>query len=99
MFPKSELEFQTEEGYDEHIIFQVADVNKPLMSISDRVDHSCRVVFDCDENTGEDISHIYNKRTKKKMRLNRIGKVWVLNCSVTRNFVAENKPVFTGQGK
>ena len=94
-----DLEFQTEEGYDESIIFQVADVNKPLMSISDRVDHRCRVVFDYDEDTGQDISHVYNKQTKKKMRLNRIGKVWVLNCSVTKDFVAENNPVFIGQGK
>ena len=93
------LEFQTEEGYDESIIFQVADVNKPLMSISDRVDHNCRVVFDCDEDTGEDLSHVFNKKTKKKMRLNRIGKVWVLNCSVTNDFIAENNPVFIGQGK
>ena len=38
------LEFQTDEGINDSIVFQVADVNKPLMSISDRVDHRCRVV-------------------------------------------------------
>ena len=37
-----DFEFRTEEGVDESIVFQVADVNKPLMSISDRVDHNCR---------------------------------------------------------
>ena len=33
------LEFQTDEGQAETIVLQVAGINKPLMSISDRVDH------------------------------------------------------------
>ena len=48
--------------------FQVADVNKPVMSISDRVDHRCRVVFDQDDETRVDLSHIYSKKPKKKMK-------------------------------
>ena len=35
------LEFQTDVGHAQCIVIQVADVNKPLMSISDRVDHRC----------------------------------------------------------
>ena len=93
------LEFQTEEGYDESIIFQVADVNKPLMSISDRVDRNCRVVFDQNDVTGEDLTHIYNKKTKKRMRLKRVGKVWVLDCTVTKEFISDNNSVFNWQGK
>ena len=81
------LDFKTDEGIDDSIVFQVADVNKPLMSISERVDHRCRVVFDQDDDTGEDLSHIFNKKLKKKMKLKRVGKVWVLDCTVTRQFV------------
>ena len=38
----------TEEGIEGSQTFQVADVNKALLSISDRVDNRCRVVFDQD---------------------------------------------------
>ena len=69
------------------------------MSISDRVDNMCRVVFDQDERTGEDLTHIFNKRTKKKMKLKRVGKVWVLDCSVTRDFLAESSSVFSRRGQ
>ena len=31
------LELQTDEGHSEFFVFQVADVNKPFMSISDRL--------------------------------------------------------------
>ena len=92
------LVFQTDEGHTETIVFQVADVNKPLMSISDRVDHRCRVVFDQDDETGVDLSHIYNKKTKKTMKLNRVGKVWVLDCTVTSDFVSEFNPVLSRPG-
>ena len=93
-----DLEFMTEEGHQDKILFQVADVNKPFMSISDRIDNGCRVVFDQDDQTGEDLTHIFNKKTKKKMRLKRIGKVWVLDCSVTRDFLVENSSVFSRRG-
>ena len=99
-----DLEFETCEGYSEKIKFQVADVNKALMSISDRVDHRCRVVFDQDEETGEDISHIFDKQSRRKLKLTRVGKVWVLECSVTEDFlptdlVPKNNSGFTGPGR
>lgn len=93
-----DLEFMTEEGHEDKIVFQIADVNKPLMSISDRVDNRCRVVFDQDEQTGEDLTHIFNKRTRQKTKLKRVGKVWVLDCSVTEDFLAENSSVFSRRG-
>ena len=65
-------------------------MNKLLMSISDRLDNMCRVVFDQDEKTGEDLTHIFNTRTKKKIKLKRVGKVWVFAVSVTRDFLADN---------
>ena len=67
-----DLEFMTEDGLHDKILFQVADVNKPLISISDRADNMCRVVFDQDEKTGEDLTHILNKRTKKKIQVEEI---------------------------
>ena len=84
-----DLEFETCEGFSEKIKFQVADVNKAL-SISDRVDHRCRVVFDQDEETGEDISHIFDKGSRRKLKFDRVGKVWVLDCSVTEDFLPDD---------
>ena len=91
-------DFTTEEGHEDSIIFQVADVNKPLMSISDRVDNRCRVVYDQDDETGEDLTHIFNKRTKKKMKLKRVGKVWILDVTVAGDFLAQNSSVFRRPG-
>ena len=92
------LELQTDEGHAKCIVFHLADVNKPLMSISDRVAHRCRVVFHQDDDTEVDLFHIHNKKTKKKMKLNRVGKVWVLGCTVTSDFIFEFNSVFSGPG-
>ena len=92
------LEFETSEGHQESILFQVADVNKPLMSISDRVDNRCRVIYDQDDDTGEDLTHIYNKVTTKKMKLRRVGKVWVLDATVTKDFIADSSASFSRPG-
>ena len=88
----------TEGGIEGNILFQVADVNKALMSISDRVDNRCRVVYDQDDETGQDLTHIYDKKLKKKMKLKRVGKVWVLDCSVPASFLAEDSSVFRRPG-
>ena len=93
------LEFRTDDGVDDSIVFQVADVNKPLMSLSDRVDKNYRIVFDRDDETGDDLSNIFNKKTKEKMKLRRVGKVWVLPCTVAKDFIAEDSSVFSRQGK
>ena len=37
------------------------------------------------------------ERTKKKMKLNRVGKVWVLDCTVTSEFISELSSVSVGQ--
>ena len=93
-----ELELKTDEGYDMVIPFQVADVNKPLMSISDRVDNRCRVVYDQDDLTGEDLTHIFDKKTNQTIKLRRVGKVWVLDCTVKADMLAENNSLFIRQG-
>ena len=94
-----DMNFMTvEEGIESTIVFQVADVNKPLMSLSDRVDNSCRLVFDQDDETGEDLTHMYDKKSKKKMKLKRVGKVWVLDCTVPATFLAKSSSVFSRPG-
>ena len=92
------LELRTDEGYDIVIPFQVANVNKPLMSISDRVDNRCRVVYDQDDITGEDLTHIFDKKTQKAIKLRRVGKVWILDCTVKADMLAEDNMVFSRRG-
>ena len=64
-----DLAIETTEGHQDTIVFQIAEVNKALLSISDRVDNTGSVVFDQDDETGEDLTHIFNKRTDKKMKV------------------------------
>ena len=51
-----DLKFTTTEGVEESWCCQIADVNKPLGSVADRVDHGYRVVYDRDDDTGQDLS-------------------------------------------
>ena len=57
-------------------MFQVAEVNKALASIADRVDHGYRVIFDKDDRTGKDVSYMLHKKTKKVVKMTRDGNVW-----------------------
>ena len=72
------------------MLFQVADVNNPLMSISDWFDNRCR-----DNITGEGLTHIYDKKTKEIMQLRRVGKVWVLHSTVGKELLSEGASVFS----
>ena len=90
-----DLEFTTTEGNQESWVVQVAEVNKPLGCVADRVDNRCRVTFDQDDDTGEDLTCIFNKKTKKKTMLRRIGKVWVLDAIVTADMVANEQSDFS----
>ena len=62
-------------------------MNKPLGAVSERVDNHCRVVYDKDDNTGEDLSYILNKKTKKVSKLRRDGNVWKLDAIVASEMV------------
>ena len=55
---KISSDIETTEGHQDCTMFQAADVNKPLMSISDWFDNRCRVTFDQYDVTGEDLTHI-----------------------------------------
>ena len=82
-----DLMFTTTEGVDESWCCQIADVNKPLGSVADRVDHGYRVVYDRDDDTGQDLSYILNKKTKKVAKMRREGNVWVLDAIVSSEMV------------
>ena len=76
------FEFETMEGEYENWLFQIAEVNKALGAIADRVDNNYRVVFDKDMKSGHDSSYILNKGTNKIMKSSRIGNVWVIEAIV-----------------
>ena len=76
---------------------QIADVNKPLRAVADRVDHDCRVVYDKDVLTGQDLSYILNKMSGKVSKLRRDGNVWNFDAVVAADMVT-NEPAFSRQG-
>ena len=94
-----DLEFDTLEGSQEAWVFQIANTNKPLASVADRVDHRCRVVFDKDDDTGQDISYIYDKGSKRVSKMRREGNVWKMDAIVTPNMIMSSQEMdFSRQG-
>ena len=62
--------------------FQIAEVNKVFASVSYLVGHNHRVVFDQDEDTGEDISFITNKTDGETIKMRRDRNVWVIDAYI-----------------
>ena len=92
---ESEFHFTTNEGDAEAWTFQVAAVNKVLCAVSYLVDHGMRVIFEKDDKTGLDTSHILNKRTGKTIKMRRERNVWTIDA-----YIDEEDPVssFTMRG-
>ena len=88
---EADLEFQTTEGHDECLTFQIAEVNKALGAVSHLVDLGYKVVFDKDMVTGKDLSVMTNKKTNVTSRFRRERNVWVLDAYVSAADDAENK--------
>ena len=87
---ETDLKFFTSEGRDLNWLFQVAEVNKVLASVSYLVDGNHRVIFDKDEKTGQDLSCIINKATGEEVAMRRDNNVWVIDA-----FIEEDpEPVF-----
>ena len=84
-----DFEFETNEGAMESWVFQMAEVNKALASIADRVDNRYRVVFDKDDKTGRDASYMINKKTNQIIKMNRVGNVWIIEANVDANMTGE----------
>ena len=79
---ETDFQFRTGGGHEEEWTFQVADVNKALAAVADRVDAGYRVIFDRDEATGADISHMIHKASGKVIRSIRNGNVWTIDAYV-----------------
>ena len=86
---ETEFKFETMEGFEESWLFQIAEVNKALAAIADRVDNGYRVVFDTDDETGRDASYLYHKKTKRLIKATRIGNVWVIDAIVNMEDVTD----------
>ena len=86
---ETDLKFTTEGGVKVDWLFQVAEVNKVLASVSYLVDTGNRVVFDQDEDTGEDISFITNKKTGVSIKMRRDKQVWVVDAYVEEDITSD----------
>ena len=79
---ETDLSFVTSDGRDISWLFQVAEVNKVLASVSYLVDAGHRVVFDKDAKTGVDVSVIVNKITGEEVKMRRDNNVWVIDAYI-----------------
>ena len=74
----------TAEGHRQNVVFQVAEVNKPLGAVAYFVDDSYRVVYDKNMTTGEDMSYMLHKPTKTMYRFRRDRNVWILDAIIDK---------------
>ena len=74
--------FRTREGQPLSWLFQVAEVNKILASVSALVDTGQRVVFEKDETTGVDCSFIVHKATNESIQMRRDHNIWIIDAFV-----------------
>ena len=81
---EGEVDFQFEsiEGHKSSMVFQIAEVNKPLASVAYFVDRDFRVVYDKNMKTGEDISYMIHKPSRKVYRFRRERNIWVMDAIV-----------------
>ena len=70
------IKFMTGEGTWASIIFQVAGINKPLLSVSKLIDEGWRVVLD------EEGCYMLHKRSKKTIVMKRERGVFVIDAFV-----------------
>ena len=87
---EADFEFQTEDGQHMSWVFQIAEVNKTLASVSALVDDNHRVTFDKDVVTGVDLSFITNKTTGSSIKMRRERNVWVVDAYMEENDMIAN---------
>ena len=80
-----DFSFQDKQGKVHTWVFQVADVNKILASVSSLVDSGHRVVFDKCPDTGVDLSFITHKTTGESVRMRRERNVWTIDAFVNED--------------
>jgi hypothetical protein len=79
---EADFPFCTREGQSFSWLFQVAEVNKILASVSALVDTGHRVSFDTDDVTGVDCSFITCKKSGESIKMRRDRNVWVIDAFV-----------------
>ena len=77
-----DFDFESMEGHRQSMIFQIAEVNKPLASVAYFVDRDFRVVYDKNMVTGEDLSYMIHKPSKTTYRFRRERNIWILDAIV-----------------
>ena len=70
--------FELQEGHRVSLVFQIAEGNKPLGSVTYVVDKGFRVVYDKNMRTGEDMSYTTHKAIGKTFRFRSGRNVWIL---------------------
>ena len=85
-----DFDFETTEGHPQSVVFQIAEVNKPLGSVAYFVDRKYRVVYDQNDATGEDLSYMIHKPTKTAYRFRRDSNVWVMDAIVNASDLFED---------
>ena len=79
---EADFPFCTREGQSFSWLFQVAEVNKILASVSALVDTGHRVSFDTDDVTGVDCLFITCKKSGESIKMRRDRNVWVIDAFV-----------------
>ena len=67
------------------MIFQIAEVNKPLGSVDYFVVREFRVVYDKNMFTGEDMSYMLHKPSKTLYKFRRDRNVWILDAIIDKS--------------
>ena len=70
------VQFMSGDGTWAKLAFQLAAINKPLVSVSKLIDDGWRVVFD------KDLSYLLHKESKKVIRMKRERGVFVVDAWV-----------------
>ena len=77
---EADFSFQTKDGQCMSWLFQIAEVNKTLASVSALVDAGHVVTFDRDDATGVDTSFIVHKESGRSTKMRRERNVWVIDA-------------------
>ena len=77
-----DMPFESLEGHRQSMVFQIAEVNKPLGSVAYFVDDAFRVVYDKNMKTGEDLSYMIHKPTRTVYRFRRERNIWIMDAIV-----------------
>ena len=80
-----DFEFETKDGKRHSWLFQIAEVNKVLASVSSLVDAGHRVTFEKDDVTGLDMSYIVNKSSGESIKMHRERNVWTIDTFVNED--------------